>query len=153
MKYSDIIYTTKTANEQELHLHLKECDNDFIPPLSKRVNLDEYSLKLYERSVTFEAWSDQRIIGLIAAYFNNFQEAAGFITSVSVVSEFKGLGVASHLMSDCIKYAQNAQFTSILLEVNKASIPAINLYKKFGFADSESNEKVMMMKLIIPNSM
>jgi ribosomal protein S18 acetylase RimI-like enzyme len=149
MKSPEINYTIKIATENDIFLYLKECNNDFEPPLSNKVSLDEYSRKLFEKSVTFEAWHKNKLVSLIAAYFNDDQKLTGFITSVSVIKEYKGKGIVSHLMLDCIYYAIKINFSTILLEVNKTSIKAINLYKKFGFIDMEDKDNTLIMMLDI----
>jgi hypothetical protein len=58
MKTGSLKYTTKIATEFEIFLHLTGCSESFIPPLAERVNISEYAKKIFERSVTFEAWSD-----------------------------------------------------------------------------------------------
>jgi ribosomal protein S18 acetylase RimI-like enzyme len=145
MEISQIIYYTKIASQEEIFLHLKECSNLFSPALSETVNIHEYSKKIFLQSVTFEAWVNNNLIGLIAAYFNDVKTHAAYITNVSIIKEYSGLGLASSLLRMCINHAKLNNFSSISLEVNQSNTPAINLYKKHGFKiiKNEGNSSFM----------
>lgn len=147
----EIIYKIKTVNAQEILAHLKECSDDFYPPLIERVNLEEYSRKLLEKSITFEAWNQNFLVGLLAAYFNQNTDRSVFITNVSVLKKFMGMGIASELLGQCIKYAASKKIREIELEVNKESAYAINLYGKFDFVIEGVSERLVKMKLKLIN--
>jgi ribosomal protein S18 acetylase RimI-like enzyme len=147
----EIIYKIKTAKTQEILAHLNECNDGFYPPLIERVNLEEYSQKLFEKSVTFEAWNENVLVGLLAAYFNQNMDRSVFITNVSVLKKFMGLGIASELLGQCIKYAIGKKIMEIKLEVNKESAHAISLYGKFDFVMDGVSEGFVKMKLNLIN--
>jgi ribosomal protein S18 acetylase RimI-like enzyme len=142
-------YKIKTATEKEILAHLMECNNSFSPPLSERIDLKQYSQKIFKKSITFEAWRDHLLVGLIAAYFDeNFGNSA-FITNVSVMKGFTGLGIASELLNKCIGYARKKHFREIELEVNKDNDHAINLYRKFDFISDGTRDDFLKMKIEI----
>ncbi len=147
---NNIVYKLKTANEEDIRFHLNDCSDSFIPPLNSRVNIEEYSNKIAERAVTFEAWSNGMLIGLIATYFN-FEAQFGYITSVSVLKKFMGAGIASELLKRCISYANANKLKEIKLEVYKENIPAINFYKKYNFAQNEIKNDSMFMSHLLDN--
>jgi ribosomal protein S18 acetylase RimI-like enzyme len=130
-----ILYQMKTASSEDILKHLIECDTNFIPPLSQKVALEEYSQKLFEMSITFEAWINKALIGLIAGYFNQDTNIC-FISNVSVLLGYQGKGIAHQLMINCIEYSRNKNNSRIILEVNNANVVAIAFYKKIGFIDS-----------------
>lgn len=140
-----IEYKTNTANSTDILAHLDTCKNLFIPPLNQTVNLEEYSNKIYKNSITFEAWHNKKLVGLIATYFNNKHKINSFITNVSVLKKFGGHGIAGKLMKACMTYAQKESFKEIQLEVNKKAIKAIHIYEKFGFHKyCTKNENIIM---------
>ena len=151
MNISKIKYKTKTATEEEIYSHLKECNDNFCPQLDERVNIEEYSKKLFDNSVTFEAWVDNILIGLVAAYFNDAENHSGYITNVSITKDYKESGIASELMNMCIRYAKQCKVKEIKLEVHKDNSPAIHLYNKFGFVDCKNKDDFMLMKLGVSN--
>ena len=140
-------FENKTAGVSDILNHLTECNDNFIPPLSLKVNLDEYSRKIFDKAVTFEAWDDRRLVGLVAAYLNDVETGTGFVTSVSVVKDFTGQGIASRLMVACIEYAKQRQFKQLKLEVNQRTESAIKIYQKLGFVETETKGDSVFMSL------
>jgi ribosomal protein S18 acetylase RimI-like enzyme len=147
MNSDDVIFRTKAASAEQIFGHLNECSSFFVPELNAVVNISEYSKKIFQKSVTFEAWLNGRLVGLTAAYCNDLESRAAFITSVSVVREFIGAGIASKLMGRCISHAKLNGFIEIVLEVNVMNTPAVKLYQKYGFAIFEHKESSSLMKL------
>lgn len=78
-----IKYKIDKSTVEDIFLHLNTCDLDYIPKLSLKVNIDEYSQKLFQNANRFEAWNNNKLIGLLAIYFN-FEENFAFITNVSI---------------------------------------------------------------------
>lgn len=149
METNEIEYKIKTAVENDIFAHLQECTDNFSPPLNKRVNIKEYSQKIFDKSMTFEAWKNQILVGLIAAYLNESSGRSVYITNVSVMKDFMGLGIASTLLSECIEYARKKNRKEIKLEVGKENIQAISLYRKFGFMNDDVKNDFLKMKMEI----
>lgn len=147
MSTSDTIFKTTTKSIEQIFLHLTECKDDFNPPLDQTVNLSEYAKKISEKAITFEAWIDNRLAGLVAAYFNDVEKHSGYITHVGVLGNYKGKGIAFDLMSRCIEFAIQNSFRQITLEVAEDNDKAIQLYKKLNFVIFEKKEKKIGMKL------
>lgn len=130
--------------------HLIKCSDSFVPPLATRIDIKEYAVKIFEKAITFEAWDKHDLIGLIAAYFNSETKKA-FITNVSVVSEYKGLGIAGKLLEMCVNHADFNGYSEIRLEVNKDNFPAVNFYKKHKFTHVETKGDSIFMTYEISN--
>lgn len=135
-----ILYQTKTANVNDICLHLNACDDSFVPALSSRINITEYAQKIFDKAITFEAWNKSELVGLIATYFSQPETGIAFITNVSVCQNNKGKGIASQLLSNCIDYAIKTNYKEIKLEVNSKNTPAITFYKKHHFIYTETKE-------------
>jgi ribosomal protein S18 acetylase RimI-like enzyme len=132
-------YCLNKASEAESAEHLWRCDAHFVPPLSGRVAIDDYAKKITSRATRFEAWSGGTLVGLIAAYCNDQVNSMAYITSVSVLCEWKGKGIAGHLMKRCIEHAGALGMREIRLEVAKGNRLAIRLYEAHGFvADTKA---------------
>lgn len=146
MSKEPLKYSINKSTVQEIIGHLRECKNNFKPTLSSRVKIEEYSTKIYEKAVRFEAWHDGKLIGLIASYFNDMKSKKGFITSVSVDRCYQGKGIAKTLLVSCLKYANDNLFIEIELEVSKYCKEAVNLYSKSGFRKfSECDNSIFMI--------
>lgn len=139
-------YKIKTAGAESVYLHLYECKDDFDPSLDVTVDIAEYSRKIVENSITFEAWAGNDLIGLIAAYFNEIKNHSGFITDVSVLKGYSGKGIASELLSTCINYAMENEFKEISLEVSLRNERAIRLYMKHDFYQTAVKGDLVIMK-------
>jgi ribosomal protein S18 acetylase RimI-like enzyme len=139
----------KAATSDEIYLHLKCCNNNFIPHLEETVNIKAYSKKIYEKAVTFEAWGNNLLLALVAAYLNDKNKQTGYITNVSILKEYMGIGITSRLMRSVIDYSRQQCFKEIKLEVNRNNCAAINLYKKFGFniVEGKDNNLIMVFDL------
>lgn len=135
------------ANEENIRNHLICCDEKFSPRLSDRVDLYEYSKKIFQNAVTFEIWIENELVGLVAAYFNDPIAHTAYITSVSVSKAHLGRGLAKKMVNMCLKYAVKNNYHRILLEVFKSNLPAISLYKQFGFFESEDRGAKILMEL------
>lgn len=94
----------------------------------------DYAKKLFEKSVTFEAWSESDLIGLIAAYLDD--EKQGFISNVSISGEHMKKGIAKTLIQHCINTAISKRISALSLEVSHDNNTAISLYKNLGFENT-----------------
>jgi len=148
MECIKIEYTHKTATENKIYQHLIDCNFNFIPKLEDTVNIKDYASKLCNKAITFEAWSNNDLVGLVAAYFNDFINHTGYITYVSTIKQCMGKGIANVLLNNCIDYAKANGFNQINLEVHKNNNMAIKLYNKFGFSQVSNNGDFTIMKLI-----
>lgn len=147
---SDTIdFCVDMATEAELGEHLRCCDALFVPPLSNRVAIDAYAAKIFVNAKRFEAWVNGKLVGLLAVYCNHPVAACAFVTSVSVLSEWQGRGLASGLMARSIDAMRRLGFTVIELEVKRNNAEAVALYKKHGFAEGSyrGGSKIMTMAL------
>lgn len=145
MSYSSIDYKTKTVIEKEIFDHLSECKDNFIPSLDNTVDIQEYAKKIFERAITFEAWGKNKLIGLVASYFNDHKNHKGFITNVSVSRDYQGKGIAVKLMKMCKDYALKHNFNEIRLEVNKNNVSVIRLYQRLGYEIIEAKQDIITM--------
>jgi ribosomal protein S18 acetylase RimI-like enzyme len=144
-----IQYADNRSSLNEVLQHLKVCDNTFVPPLSTRVNLNSYALRIWENAYRFEAWEADQLAGLVAAYCNAPDKRVAFITSVSVSPSCIGMGVASQLMAHCIHTLQHQSFKQLQLEVATTNLPAIKLYQKFGFSSECERGAALLMTLTL----
>lgn len=144
---ASVDYLLNKASAAQIAAHLHGCDGDFIPPLSTRVDLDDYAHKLSGKATRFEAWSDNTLVGLVAAYCNDQTQRVAYITSVSLLKPWSGQGVAARLVSQCIQHARDAGMHQISLEVAQDNEPALKLYAKHGFTTSRTNGPFIGMNL------
>lgn len=142
-----IVYKKNTASVNTIFIHLNHCNNQFVPALSTRVSLEVYAKKMVYNAILFEAWTDEKLIGMVAMYLN--EQKHGYITNVSVYNEHVGKGIAKQIFVNLMEFAKANSISEIKLEVSAINIVAINLYKNFGFESiQEKNNQIIMLKKI-----
>lgn len=141
-------YKIGLASKEQLQSLLIKCDKYFVPKLSEKVDIEEYSKKLFDNAINLEAWENNNLIGLAAMYVDE-DKTLGFITNVSVDNGFTNNGIASKLLKHCIEYSKEKNLDKINLEVNENNTPALKLYNKFGFEvyEEKNSSKFMQLKL------
>lgn len=149
MDTAPIDYKIKTAGDSAIADHLQNCKHLFVPCLDETVNIHDYSVKLANLALTFEAWASTELVGLVAAYFNDTSKRNAFITNVSVLPGFAGRGIAGTLLQHCVKYARDNNFREIVLEVNQHNGPAIKLYKRHNFSETAFKGELKIMTLTL----
>ena len=66
----------------------------------------------------------------INVIYNRFE-----INNIFVLEKYRSFGIASKLMEEIIDLGRKSDIINITLEVKEDNIPAINLYKKYGFLE------------------
>lgn len=143
----DFAYFTNKATEAEIFEHLSRCNANFVPPLSDRVDIGDYSKKIIRYATRFETWSDRKLVGLVAAYCNDQKKRIAYLTSVTVLCECMGKGIASLLVAQCVDHAKASGMLQIALEVSVRNASAIKLYEKYGFVIKCVNAPFISMNL------
>lgn len=140
-------YYLNRSIESDIYTHLSACDRNFVRALVKRVTIKDYSTKIYNKAMRFEAWVNDTLVGLVAAYCNDQTKRIAYITSVTVLSEWQGKGIALELMKRCIEHARKLGMYCIRLEVAWGNAPAIRLYEKCGFAITDNGDSLVAMNM------
>lgn len=132
-----------TMIKNEILRFLKDIDNDFYPPLSEKVILEEYVDKIYQKShLISHCLDDGKVVGLVVVYCNDFINYRAYVALVGVLKDYRGKGIAEMMMRECIDYVRNNNFKTIGIHLNNQI--AINLYKKLGFNIIEDGNRVYM---------
>ncbi len=144
---ADVLFKESTASANEVYAHLCACDTAFVPKLSERLNIDEYAQKIVQNAVTFEAWRDGFLVGLVAAYLNDPTLRCSYVTNVTVEPVLMGKDVASVLFESCLTRARDDGFAMMKLEVGQENQRAIRFYEKFGFQVHRRENAMLQMSL------
>jgi len=134
----------------EIEIQISQFENKFAQDFA-RLNyewIEEYfTIEAHDREMLdnpeeyiidrggqiFFASKSDKIVGtvaLIAVGVDSFE-----LAKMAVVRNNRGEKIGEKLMSACIEYSANIGKKSIFLLSNTKLIPAINLYKKFGFKE------------------
>lgn len=140
---SPILINRSSLNQ--IYSHLLVCSTSFIPNLCSYIDIDEYSKKIFEKSLRFELIIDDVLIGLLAVYHNSKEESF-FISNLSVVDSYKGKGLGQKLLLSCKNECKKLNYELIKLEVYKKNYKAVGFYKKNGFFVCEEKKDILIME-------
>lgn len=127
------------ATSDEIVQHLTVCSEYFSPPLDTRVIISDYARKLRRFGTSLEKWNENRLVGLVVAYFNSDSKTV-FVSSVSVLPDFQGRGIATELMENLAREASRASFSKIRLKVSQKNTIARKFYTSLGFRPDSLEE-------------
>jgi ribosomal protein S18 acetylase RimI-like enzyme len=133
MSYSNIEYRVNTAQFDHIVEHLNISAPGFIPPLDTYINIEQYAKKIRANAVTFEAWHENKLVGLAAVYYNDMDSKIGFCTNLSILKNYQRISIGSRLINDAINYGIEHGFTKLNLEAKIVNEKAIGFYEKTGF--------------------
>jgi len=144
-----IEYKINSASGKIIIEHLFKSADLFFPPLYTYVSIEEYGKKLFEKATNFEAWHENKLVGLAAAYFNDFTNKIGFWSNLSLLNEYQNQGIASILASSVIEYGKNNGFERIILEVKSKNEKVKKFHEKHGFVKTGQNKDCFIMTYYI----
>lgn len=135
----------------EVLRHLRAADTEFIPPLSQRVDLQDYASKLCGLAEREEAWCDAELVALVATYCND-RERGAYISNVSVLPAYRRQGLANLLIARALKRVRERYLPMITLHLHPDNQAALALYLRHGFilGATEGNQLTMFMHLDRP---
>ena len=141
----------KRNNTFELLLeYFENIDNKYSRVLGNNVSLFDYCKKLSKNAEIFYLEINNRKIGILAFYANNFELRKAYISSISIFSKYNGFGFGKKLLDFLEEYLKELKFIEIELEVEISNYKAITFYKQFGFIEiSRKDISLIMRKEII----
>lgn len=131
--------------EEKILNFLKEIDNEFKIPLSKRVSLDEYMYKIKTLASSYVILDNNKIIASIIFYKNDNTNKKAYVTLVGVLREYQKRGIAKLLLEKCIFDTENSSMR--IIGIHTDNIVAKKVYEEYGFKEvSEINGRYYLEK-------
>lgn len=122
-------------NIEELVFFLRTIDEDFPIPLSEKVDLYDYAVKLYNKG-TFCIKRDektQKIIAMVAGYTEELIDNIAYISLVAVESNQRSKGYGKELVQEFLNICKKKGIDALHLYCVDNNIPAMKMYQKLGF--------------------
>ncbi len=124
----------------------------FVEPSDLEILNHPHAVILDKGGNIFFAKYAGRIVGTVAMIKGDADTFE--LAKLAVSEEFKGLKIGNQLMEKCMQFAKKNGAKMIMLYTNHKLIPAIGLYKKYGFkkVTLEHNkylESDMKMELVL----
>jgi ribosomal protein S18 acetylase RimI-like enzyme len=128
----DYIFFEKNSEPEIILEILNYFDSYFIPPISQRLDMNEFASKLASNATILLAKNKVKIAGFTAFYFNETPKFS-YLTLLAVDLDFQGVGIGSIMVEKMISYCEQKLSAGIELEVRENNIPMLKVYKHFGF--------------------
>ena len=107
-------------------------------PFSLHVDLDEYAKKLNDLGVTYVLNQDNKIVGLVSGYINDFTTKEAYMQILIVAKDAQGCGNGSKLIKAFVNHAKMKFATGkVFLTVDKENVKAASVYLHLGFMKSD----------------
>jgi len=125
-------YEPDMVDYRELLKFLLETDDLVIPPISSRVNLEDYAKKVVKNAVMLVAKRGDEWIGLEAFYFNPYPEFS-YTTHLCVKKEYQNNStVGMDLMLRQRKYLKEHKTKGLRFSIRKSNEALLNYHLKMG---------------------
>lgn len=123
-------------NEKDRLLEfLLEVDKDFPVALSNKVNINDYSKKLYEKADVIYKEEGNEIVGCVAGYCRNSFENIAYISLVATKKSYRNQGISTELINKFIDMAKSQNKNAIHLYASAEDYRVVLRYKRLGFVD------------------
>jgi ribosomal protein S18 acetylase RimI-like enzyme len=101
----------KSYNKEKLLIFLLQVDHYFSPPLSSKVNLEEYVEKIaHQAKLVIRYSKDREIIGLTVLYCNDTKDLKAYVSLVAVAKDHRSRGYARDMMQEVLGYVRSTDF-------------------------------------------
>ena len=124
-------YQIKSISFNEFVSFLRQVEQDFVPPLLDRIDVEIYYKKVSTYATLIACYLGDELIGLSISYDNNMESKKGFVTFIAVNSRYRGNGIASHLLDIACDHAKKQGMDYMGIETN--NIVAKECYIKNNF--------------------
>jgi ribosomal protein S18 acetylase RimI-like enzyme len=138
----DAIDDVKVIRFDDVHaadfarLNYEWIEKNFVVEDHDREMLDDPRGYIIEKGgEVFFALCGGTVAGTVAML--KFPDGSFELAKMAVSPEFRGRGIANHLMTACIEFAKEAGSPKVFLESSRKLSPALALYRKFGFEETE----------------
>ncbi|PKH68366.1 GNAT family N-acetyltransferase [Flavobacterium sp. ALD4] len=131
---SDLKEPIKTLNIEWLNKYFK------IEPKDERVLSNPQEEIIDKGGMIFYAKYKDAIVGTVSLLKMN--DTIFELSKMAVTDSVQGLGIGKKLMEHCIKAAEENHIEKIIIYSNRRLVPAISLYRKFGFEEIPVDEGI-----------
>jgi len=141
----------KLISKDEIKEMILFFDGEFEPPLSQRVDMEEYISKLEKFGNVFVLDYKNESAGIIAFYANDYATKCAYYNILAISKNFQNKGLGSLLFKFGLDKIEKSEMEFVRLRVRKTLENLINFYNRCGFKyECDANEEsIYMIKKII----
>lgn len=126
----------------QIEEYLAAVDSMFPVPLSEKQNLTEFAQKLYEKATLCTVLKDGKIVAMLAGYTEALENGMAYISIVATRKEAQGKGYAATLLKEFLEICKKKNIKAVHLYAVRENLPAVQLYKRFGFREWKPENEV-----------
>ncbi len=142
----DINFYLRRLSLDEIERYLLFNDNNLFEKLSARLDIHEYSKKLYENAKHFALYDRERLIGFAPCYFNDEKQQSAYISALIILKSYQGTGLDKKLLDHIKDYAKQSGFKKIIVNFHCMNSHSIGFYGKNGFKHFNTNNDICFFK-------
>lgn len=136
-------------SSDDLRNYLVAVSGDFNPAAETTLDIRGYADKLAQKGRTIAAVWDapggERIMGILAGYFNNPGQGFSYVSAFHVRLPFRRMHIGRMLMDKAVEISRDAGFEAVRLKVDKTNAAGIGFYERNGFARIGEDSKQFEM--------
>lgn len=153
--YISIVWVDKTKLLLPELVELLKTFGDLLPdPLSSRISLSSYAVKVQEKAEIALAYNNKRVVGFLVMYANDLVSRKAHIPIISILSDFQGRGIGKVLLSRAVALARQKKMHELWLTVDQGNHIAQHVYSELRFVKiAIDNTKVIMSRNLFLNSL
>lgn len=131
----------KRPSSDQILEFLKEVDGDFPVPLSQKVDLETFSVKLFDKATLVCKIEDEEILSMIAGYTQNLKDGLAYISVMATKRKARGQGLAEKLLKEFLNRCEAVGVDAVHIYTVSSNTSAVRLYEKFGFVKYEPKDE------------
>lgn len=103
-------YCEEKISFEDFFIFLQAVEEDFVPPLLDRIDINAYYNKINEYATMVECYCQEELVGLIISYDNDVDSCRGYTTFCAVKGGYRGNNIAGKLLERACTHAKNARY-------------------------------------------
>jgi carbamoyl-phosphate synthase large subunit len=139
MKYNISIRKMENTKSEVKRLSgfLCSIDRAFFVPLSEKVNIDSYAIKVLSQGVVLIAEYKEQIIGALLGYANDLTSHIAYMSAFGMLESYRSHGIGNQLLSTMKEICIENDMKYMCLYTHKTNESAIRFYKRNGFVERD----------------
>lgn len=122
-----------TCDIELLYSYLSLVDQDFRIPLSQKVDLHEYAVKLLIHGIVIAYEENNHLLSCRGFYCNDVESGIAYGVMMSTLPEAQGRGYARLLIEEMFKICRSKGFKAVIS--SSVNPKAVALYKSLGYKE------------------
>ena len=144
-----ILKIDSVISKRKLIEFIENSSDEFKPPLSHRIKIDDYCKKLIDKASLCIRKENGIVVGIAAFYCNDQTEKQAYLSYFYVRPEKRNRGIGQMLLRKAILHSQTCGMRSMMLETWHDN-RAISLYRRHGFRQegTKNSHSVSMVIMV-----